>query len=133
MKKNETTQVEEKKLVWKLKDLPDAEAVASLVQTKVITPEEARGILFKEEVKQSDEVEALKLMVRVLQEMVKDLMNRPRDIQYVPYTKIVEVPNRLSPYWINAIGSSTDLGTLRLTSKTTGYAGNASYTLSVNS
>lgn len=98
MKKNETTEVEEKKLVWKMKELPTADSIGKLVDTKVITPEEARSILFKEEVQESDEVVALKEMVNTLQEMVKDLISR-QSIQYVPYTKVVEVPRRYNPYW----------------------------------
>lgn len=98
MTKNEKTQ-EEKKLVWKMKELPSADSIGNLVDTKVITPEEARAILFKEETKQSDEVEALKEMVKTLQEVVKDLQERARNVQLVPYTKIVEIPVRRTPYW----------------------------------
>lgn len=103
MKKEQANQTrdwpEEKKLVWKLKELPTAEAIADLVDTKVITPEEARDILFKEEAKQSDEVEALKEMVKTLQEMVHDLLSRQNNITLVPYTKVVEVPIKTTPYW----------------------------------
>lgn len=124
MKKNETTQVEEeKKLIWKMKDLPTAEAVASLVETKVITPEEARTILFKEEVEQSDEVEALKEMVNTLQEMVKELISRANKVQYIPYTKVVEVPSRTNPYWQKYWTTGTTL--------TTSNSGNTVYTLSI--
>ena len=56
----------EKKLTWKFKELPTASEVAQLVETGVIKPKEARDILFKEEVKQSDEVEALKDSVKHL-------------------------------------------------------------------
>ena len=126
MKKNETMQVEEKKLVWKLKDLPDAEAVASLVETQVITPEEARAILFKEEVKQSDEVEALKEMVNTLQDMVKTLIARSNDVQYVPFTRVITVPANATPYW-NRYWSNT-AGTTTLTSS---GGGKTTYTLSI--
>jgi hypothetical protein len=127
MKKNEeTTKVEETKLVWKLKDLPDAEAVASLVETKVITPEEARGILFREEVKQSDEVEALKEMVATLQGMVKEFLSRPTGIVNVPYTRVIEVPARQNPYWNKYWTATAGNTTL-----TTTNSGNAVYTLSI--
>lgn len=99
MKKNDTAEAAEKKLIWKMKDLPTAGAVASLVETKVITPEEARGILFKEEAKQSDEVEALKEMVDTLQDMVKTLLARRDNVVNLPYTRVVEVPQGLDPYW----------------------------------
>jgi len=137
MKKNEeTTQVEETKLIWKLKDLPDAESVASLVETKVITPEEARSILFREEVKQSDEVEAYKEMVKTLQDMVKELLARPNGIQYVPYTKVIEVPARSTPYWNTWMGNTTLTSTaagsspMYVTSRSNS-AGDTVYTISV--
>lgn len=126
MKKNEETQ-EEKKLVWKFKDLPSAGAIASLVEQKVITAEEARGILFKEEAKKSDEVEALQEMVKTLSEMVKDLMSRSQGVTLVPYTKVVTVPRRYEPYWINAVGNT---GSLTMSS-TSGTSGSTTYTLSV--
>ncbi len=123
---------EEKKLVWKFKDLPTAGEVAELVDTEVITPQEARAILFKEEVKQSDEVEALKEMVNTLQEMVKDLLSRP-NVQLVPYTKIVEVPARTVPYWDRYwAGTTTTGGTLGSVINTTaiGGSGSTTYTMS---
>ena len=89
----------EKKLTWKFKELPTASEVAQLVETGVIKPEEARDILFKEDVKQSDEVEALKEMVNTLQEMVKDLLARQNSVHIVPYTRVIEVPTRYQPYW----------------------------------
>ena len=125
MKKNEETQ-EEKKLVWKFKDLPSAEAVSSLVKEKVITPEEARSILFKEEVKKSDEVEALQEMVKTLSEMVKDLISRSQSVTLVPYTKVVTVPRRYEPYWMNAVGKTGGI----TMSSVTGTSGNTTYTLS---
>lgn len=127
MKKNETTKVEEeKKLIWKMKDLPTAEAVASLVETKVITPEEARTILFKEEVKQSDEVEALKEMVATLQEMVKEFLSRPSGVVNLPYTRVVEIPARQNPYWNKYWSTTTGSSTLTTTNN-----GNSVYTLSI--
>jgi hypothetical protein len=119
----------EKQLVWRFKELPTAGEVAELVETKVITPAEARAILFKEETKQSDEVEALKEMVKALQEMVKDLLLRQNNITFVPYTKIVEVPTRISPYWNKYWDSGTVWCNASSTLTTTG--GNTAYTLSV--
>ncbi len=126
MKKENAKAEEEKKLVWKMKELPTAESVASLVETEVITPEEARSILFKEEVKKSDEVEALQEMVKTLSEMVKELMNRSQSMTLVPYTKVVTVPRRYEPYWINAAGS-----TGVMMSSTSGNNIETTYTLSI--
>ena len=116
----------EKKLTWKFKELPTASEVAQLVETGVIKPEEARDILFKEEVKQSDEVEALKEMVNTLQEMVKDLLARPNVTQIVPFTRVVEVPRRLNPYWEKYwVGDNVRM------SGTTGDQYKTNYTLSI--
>lgn len=117
----------EKKLVWKFKDLPTASEVANLVDMKIITAEEARSMLFKEEVKQSDEVEALKEMVNALQEMVNELISRS-SVQYVPFTKVVEIPSRANPYW-DKYWLKT--GTISTTA-TTGSNGNTVYTMSIN-
>jgi hypothetical protein len=126
-------QAEEKKLVWKFKDLPSAGAIASLVEQKVITAEEARGILFKEEVKQSDEVEALKEMVNALKDMVKDLLSRQNNVTLVPYTKVIEVPTRIRPYfdryWMNSSGTTLG-GYVDTTTSSTN--GTTTYTMSVN-
>ena len=132
MKKEETTQVEEeKKLIWKLKDLPNADSIASLVDTKVITPQEARDILFRKDTKQSDEVEALKEMVKSLQELVKDLLLRQDRVQFVPYTKIVEVPARTKPYWDKYWTNGVTYGNTMSTASST-CNGNSIYTLSLN-
>lgn len=129
MKKENAKAEEEKQLVWKLAEKPSGHVVAELAAQGVIDKEEARSILFREEVKQSDEVVALKQMVSTLSEMVQELMNRPRGVQFVPYTKVVEVPRRYQPYWVNAVGSTG--GTLTMSS-TSGASGNTTYTLSAN-
>lgn len=129
MKKNETgEQPDETSLVWKLAEKPTAEAVASLVETEVITPKEARKILFREENK-GDEVEALKEMVSTLQEMVKDLLNR----QPTHITKVIEVPVRQVPYWnkVFLTGGGTYGGVIN-TSSTSAGSGNVTYTMSTN-
>ena len=127
MKKTEETQ-EEKQLVWKLQEKPSGHVVAELVAQGVIDKEEARQILFREEVKQSDEVVALKEMVNTLSEMVKDLMSRKSNVTLVPYEKVVTIPRRFEPYWINAVG-----GTGGITmSSTSGTGGSTTYTLSAN-
>lgn len=126
MTKKEAAKAEEKKLIWKFKELPTASEVAKLVETGVINPQEGREILFREKDKQSDEVEALKAMVEALQEMVKDLISRQSNITLVPYTKVVEVPKRYGPYWSGMNGT---------TFKAIPVEGNSDvtkYTLSIN-
>jgi polyhydroxyalkanoate synthesis regulator phasin len=128
MKKENAKAEDEKQLVWKLAEKPSGHVVAELVAQGVITKEEARSILFREEVKQSDEVVALKELVNTLSEMVQELMNRPRDVQFVPYTKVIEVPRRHQPYWINAVGNTSGI----TMSSTSGTSGNTTYTLSAS-
>jgi hypothetical protein len=55
------------KLTWRLSDLPTASEVASLVDSNVLSIDEARQILIKEEVPKSnsEEIEALKDMVAI--------------------------------------------------------------------
>ena len=75
MKKNE-----EKNLVWKLKDLPDATEIASLVEQQVITPEEGRKILFSEKTDEeieNEQIAALKEQVKFLQNVVDKLASQP--------------------------------------------------------
>lgn len=128
MKKN-AEQAEEKQLVWKLAEKPSGHVVAELVANGVIDKEEARSILFRE-TKQSDEVEALKEMVKTLQEMVKNLLARPNGVQIVPYTQVVEVPQRMQPYWDKVWMGSSTLGKYIDTTSTV-FGGNATYTMSI--
>lgn len=127
MKKNETANAEEKKLIWKFKDLPTASEIGKLVDTKVITPAEGREILFREAKEDTDEVKALKDMVETLQGLVKEMLSRP-NVQYVPYTKVIEVPRRQIPYW-DTMWTTANTG-LNINS-TSGTSGNTTYTLSV--
>lgn len=124
---------EKKQLVWKLSEKPSGHVVAELVAQGVITKDEARSILFREEVKESDEIIALKEMVNALKEMVKDLLSRQNNVTLVPYTKVIEVPTRIKPYfdryWTNSSG--TTLGGYVDTTTSTSN-GTTIYTMSIN-
>jgi len=137
MKKNEekATILEKNKLIWKLAERPSGHVIAELVANGVIDVDEARDILFREEAKQSDEVEALKEMVKTLQGMVASLLARRDDRHYVPYTRIIEVPAPSRPYWtqywdsarMTSGATSSSLGTVT----TAGTDGSAVYKLSI--
>lgn len=76
---------EEKNLVWKLKDLPDATEIADLVANEVITPTEARKILFSEktdEELESEKVAALEEQVKFLRGLVEKLSSQPPQVVY---------------------------------------------------
>ena len=68
------------KLNWRLTDLPTAGEVAELVDSEVITKEEARDILFNEkEATSTKEVEALKEQIKFMDNLLTGLiqgMNR---------------------------------------------------------
>lgn len=122
------------KLTWRLSDLPTASEVASLVDSNVLSIDEARQILIKEEVPKSnsEEIEALKDMVGKLQETVNDLLSRPPTIN-VPYTKVIEVQPRFRPYWDtifmnNTLNRSNGLSTI----STAANDGKTTYTLTSN-
>ena len=74
-------------LNWRLKELPDAVDVAELVDKKVITPEEARELLFNDskEVDKDEKVKALKEQIEFLEKIVDALShNRTQTITYNP-------------------------------------------------
>lgn len=76
---------DEKNLIWKMKDLPDAQDIAYLVEQKVITPEEGREILFSEktdEELESEKVAALEEQVKFLRGLVEKLSSQPPSIVY---------------------------------------------------
>jgi len=90
---------EDKNLVWKLKDLPDATEIADLVAQKVITPEEGRKILFSE--KTDEEIESEK--VAALEEQVKFLRNLVEKLSSQPPRIVYEYIERYRPreYWLS--------------------------------
>lgn len=64
----------EAKLKWRLKDLPDANGVAQLVEQKVITQEEARQLLFNNnDYQEIERIKALEKQVEFLEELVREL------------------------------------------------------------
>lgn len=63
------------KLKWRLSELPDAQGVADLVAQEVITPEEARQILFSDEDSEEDSktIKKLKTELKAKEEEVEFL------------------------------------------------------------
>ena len=116
MTKNNTEEKDEKILTWKLKSLPTVEQIKELRETGIITKEEARQLLFKEETPKSDadRVAALEEMVKTLQEMTQELLNKPNNIVNVPFVRTIEVAPRQRPYW-NEIWMSTGSGSITTT------------------
>lgn len=81
-----------KKLVWKLKDLPTGDELASLVEQKVITPEEAREIILSEEKVDSNALKAKEEEIKFLRDLVDTLARRHNG-----WTTIYHEYERLTP------------------------------------
>ena len=81
-----------KKLTWRLSKLPTPDEVRELVKDKILTQEEAREILFKEEEKDKDrDIDSYKDEIKFLREMIDKLSasNRQSIIEYIylkPYS-----------------------------------------------
>lgn len=96
-------------LKWRLSDLPTGDEVASLVEQKVITTEEAREILFNEEKEDSNKVAALKEEVKFLRELCDKLAVKSNG-----WTTIVREYERYKPnypYWYNTYATALGSGT----------------------
>ena len=88
-----------KNLTWKLDKLPTASELSDLVDSGVITKEEARDIMFGNPESDKDKVEALEKLVEFLQGLVTDLSKNRTT--FVPYERTVYVDRRIRPYWDN--------------------------------
>lgn len=86
-----------KNLSWKLSELPNAGELADLVDSEVITKEEARDIMFGNPESDKEKIEALEKLVEFLQGLVKDLTKNKQT--FVPYERTVYVDRSIRPYW----------------------------------
>lgn len=100
-----------KNLTWKLNELPNAGELADLVDSGVISKDEARDIMFGSAESDKDKIEALEKLVDFLQGLVKDLTKNKQT--FVPYEKTIYVDRSIRPYfdkyWLStskALGSS---------------------------
>lgn len=123
MKKEEDTK---KTLKWRLAELPTAGEVAELVDSEVLTKEEAREILFTESSSSDEKVKALEEQVEFLQDLVSRLASRG-NTTFVPYTRTITTP---AVYWSSTSRVLNDSG---LTLTTGSSNGSGTYTMSVGS
>lgn len=102
MKKNEEKpKAIIKNLTWKLKELPTASELANMVDSKIISPEEARDMAFGSPESDKDRIKALEEQITLLQELIENLSRR-QDVRYVPYERVITVPRRnWEYYWSN--------------------------------
>lgn len=116
-----------KTLNWRLKDLPDAVDIAELVDKKVITPEEARQLLFNEGKDEGNKVKELEEEVRFLRELCDKLAAKtsggwPTIVhEYRDYRP--KFPTWYSAYGgvINTVGTTSNLTTSTAGVATAGY------------
>lgn len=103
-----------KNLTWRLKELPTGDDVATLVEQKVITKEEARDLLFSK-TKQEDKptIEALKKQIEFLEGLVRELANNGGNTTYV--YKYVDTWTPKLPYVVWNSYSGTDASTTMAT------------------
>lgn len=83
-----------KTLNWRLKDLPDAVDVAELVDKKVITPEEARQLLFNEGKDEGKKVKELEEEVKFLRELCDKLAAKSNG-----WTTVIKEIRRYTPHY----------------------------------
>lgn len=86
----------QKTLKWRLSELPTAGEVAELVDSEVITVEEAREILFAASSSNDEKVKALEEQVEFLKGLVQSLANK--DVVVRPFNYTYTTPN---VYWTN--------------------------------
>lgn len=117
---------QKKKLVWKLKDLPTGDELASLVEQKVLTPAEAREIILSEEKVDSNALKAKEEEIKFLRDLVDTLARRHNG-----WTTIYHEYERLTPRYPVWYGAYQPLmqtygktfgPTVTLTSGSTGIA-----------
>jgi hypothetical protein len=115
-----------KNLTWKLKEMPTGGELADLVETGVISKEEAREIMFGSAENDKEKVKALEEQLEFLRDLVKELSkNRTTTIYDWTYAKPIKYYN--SPYWKTTdtilCNAGLDLKTEQLgTLTTTGYS-----------
>lgn len=114
MKKNEKT------LNWRLSELPTAGEVAELVDSGVITKEEAREILFSEASSSDEKVKALEEQLEFLQGLVKTLSENRGINTFVPYRQTIHTPNI---YWASTNKALADSGFVTTTGTSSGSRG----------
>lgn len=133
-----------KKLIWRLSRLPEPSELQGLVKDKIITQEEAREILFKQEDDKSPKLDELKSEIEFLRKLVEKLSeNKPTVLREYIYTYPIQQYHWYQPYYtwcsagqtsvtnaVNTAGLSASAGDLQnslLCSTTTGSGGNSLY------
>lgn len=86
-----------KKLNWRLGKLPTPDEVRELVKDKIITQDEAREILFKEEDETERDIKSLESEIKFLRELVDKLSKNTSTI--VETIRYIEKPYIRQPWY----------------------------------
>lgn len=87
MTKKKTTK---RNLTWKLENLPTASEVKELVETGILSKDEAREIILGNAESDKDKIEALETHVKFLEELVKDLAKNRSTTVYQPIYRTID-------------------------------------------
>jgi len=103
----------DKKIVWRLSELPSAGEVAELVEAEVLSKEEAREILLneldkKDELeKKSEQVKSLEEQIKFQQDLIEKLiqqLGRTHGFWNITHTYTPRYP---TTYWLTSAGGTS--------------------------
>jgi len=88
-------------MAWRLPKLPTGDEISNLVKEKVITPEEARQMLFSSEEKTDRDVKSLEEEIKFLRELVEKLAQSSEIVKMVKdyYPVYIEKYPWYEPYY----------------------------------
>lgn len=116
-----------KNLTWKLSELPTAGELADLVDSEVISKEEAREIMFGSAENDKEVIKTLQDQLEFLQDLVKELSKRNTTTYLPTFTREIHVTRPYyEKYWMNTnkvlgdAGYTLTAGSVTTTSGTSG-------------
>ncbi len=120
--------MKKKKITWRLSKLPAPDELRELVKDKIITQEEARGVLFKEveEIEGDRDVKSFESEIKFLRELVEKLSKG--NTQIIETIRTIEVPyirDRWYQPYCHWSGGTSNI-TIATGSGTVEYAGSGS-------
>lgn len=102
--------MKKEELKWRLEKLPTVNELSVLIEKKIITPEEAKEVLFTQEKKEDRDKKSLKEEIRFLKKLVERLSeNRTNIIQTIEKIQPTYIDKRwYEPYHHWYIASTSD-------------------------
>ena len=87
-------------LKWRLSKLPEPLELLKLVESKIITQDEAKAILFKQEDEEDRDKQSLESEIKFLRELVEKLSQNSNQI--ITTIKEIEMPIYTKQNWYNS-------------------------------